>query len=248
MKLTNHEKTLITVLAVNGPAGQPVSVPALECFFERPVFLRQAVASLARWQLITHDPFKAEVRLLAGPVLRALCVKPATQGLLFGEERPLDAGLAEVNQVRSGISGEQVAASPALRRPDCTEPVPANKAGVPEHVPRAPGHGVCVPAHAHVNVTSNREDVPTIKRNVGLPAGEFERLRAAVLAFVGGEDFAAHWDGAGFWRCEVRRKILARTLRFVTGGPKTRTTPGRHLWAQFKIDCGQKGLEAVVRV
>lgn len=230
MKLSNHELKLITLLAINGPDGAGVAVAALEGFFDRPVFLRQAVASLARWQLVTHDPFKGEARLLVQPVLRALSVRPAGQGVLFPDERPLDAALA---------SASALPEPPALSAPECTGPAP----GVAAHSARAGLHAPCVPLHAHVNVTSKRSDVSTIKRNVLVPV-----LRAAVREFVGDEDYRQHWEHVGFWHCERRCEIMQGTLNYIRCGPATKTTPGRHLWAQFKLDCAAKGIEPIYRV
>lgn len=239
MNFKANEWRLLTLVAVNGAQGQAVSVAALEPFFDRPVFLRHAVESLVRWGLLARDPFKGEVRLLGQAVLRALSVCPAAQGVLFQDERPLNAALASASAICAEPSPQAVPPDPGRVMPDAA---------------RVLLHAARVAQHAHVNVTSNRSDVETIKRSErGAPSApmtteDVVKLRQSVLAFVGPADFEKHWNHATFWRCDTRMRILERTIRYVKAGPATRTTPGRHLWAQFKMDCAENNIEPMYRL
>lgn len=128
MKITPDEKTVLVALALSAPVGEAVAVAGLAVFFDRPVKLKRAVESLARWQLVTFDPFKREVRLLKANVLRALACGPdAVQPALFAQERPLDEPLA-----REQARGETV------RR-------------VNSPAARVNTHAVCANTHTHVH-------------------------------------------------------------------------------------------------
>jgi hypothetical protein len=236
MKFSSDEKTLITVLAITAPGGQPVGLSALEEFFDRRCKLRKAVKSLERSGIITHDPFASLVRLLVRPALRALsCGPSAAQGALFEQERPLDAALARTQRLAGKSSAPNL----------CSLAAPC----VPKHAPCVPEHAFCVPEHApppHLYnvVTSNRSNVTTIKRNVDVDA-----LRSAVEKFVGKADFERYWTLENFWNDPGRCRILNSTLNYIRAGLKhmeirTRKTPGAHLWNQFQHDCRAKGIEA----
>jgi hypothetical protein len=241
MKLSNDEKTLMLVMALSAPDGAALPVAGCEEFFDRPCKLRKAIKSLERWGIITHDPFAAMLRLLVQPALRALsCGPAAAQPVLFPNERPLDAALAQT------CSQPGPAAALAAR--------PENAACVPEHAPCVPEHKIGVQNNslppAHINVrTFNRKNVLTNKRKTSAP--DPENLRELVRAFVGETDYAGFWARAGFWTDPGRVEILAGTIRFLQAGLRagdihTKTTPGKHLWNQFRHDCRAKGMEANV--
>lgn len=255
MKLSTDEMRLLVVVSISAPQGEALPVARLEEFFDRPCKLRKAVASLTRWGLLAHDPFASQVRLLARPVLRALSCAPALTLPLFSLERPLDAALAAVQQAEVPARNPE----PQLRAPglaaDADPPaarVPAHAACVPEHVPRVPEHKMRPPDDTYVTSTSKRENVSTIKRETSTCAPvDSAALQARVRAFVGEADFNLKWARNRFWEDVERCRVLDGSLRYLSAGLKegtitTRTSAGRHLWSQFRIDCQSRGLNALV--
>jgi hypothetical protein len=220
MKLSVNELKLITLISISGPNGEPIKIGTLNQFFERPCFLEKARDSLRRWSLIAYDPFQDVGRLLRANVIKSLSCGPCAQQEMITSERPLDAVLAEV------LAANETLGSPVLN------------SHAESRVPARP-----------INVTStfNRKDVSTIKRNTLT----CDQLQSAVAEFVGDDDFEIHWARSKFWNDPTRAKILEGSLRFLRNGIKskeihTKTTPGKHLWNQFRHDCRAKGIEALV--
>lgn len=228
MRLSSDEKQLLTVLALsllrNAPeaASRAVSLAGLGQFFDRPAKLKRAVCSLERWCLITHDPFKNEVRLLLQAVSHALSAGPvAAQPVLFDQERPLDGPLALVNAVRANL----------------------HSARVPEHA-HVTGTFNRQNVSTIKRLTSDRGD-GAVKSVTARPEAVFRE----VAEFVGQDDFQRHWANQKFFEDGQRLEILSGSLRYLRAGIKagdikTKTSPGRHLWNQFQHDCRAKGISA----
>lgn len=216
--ISKHEWKIIAILSLLRDQDG-VLMETLEAHFDKPVELRKAAAQLRRSGCITWDVVQNKLRLLERPVKVILGLEgagPATEvtPLYSADERPLDAPLAQFLK--------SVGAPGADRSP----PPPGRK--IPGEI-NLSSPNVTFPERERLIVSSKRLNVPNVRG-----------LREKIRAFVGAEDFAAHWDKGWLWQDLERLSCLEQTFNYVNAGAQAGEIKirnrGKYLWYVHQKD------------